>query len=92
MAYDPNAPIVIEEQHRPSPDLLEGTCEVHDDRLTVAVIHCAMGRVQLCGECYNHPDVKCPKCGHRDFGKYIADNGTIGCPVCMHEWPASNDE
>ena len=65
-----------------------GTCEAHDDREAVAVV----GGAQVCAECYNADDVKCPKCGHREFGKFQDHYGQIGCPVCFHVWTPTERE
>lgn len=62
------------------------SCEVHPHRLAVTTVTSAVGTVWLCDECYMADDVRCPKCGFREFGRMQDGNGTVQCASCHHEW------
>ena len=51
-----------------------------------------IGGAALCGVCFNHPTVRCPKCGWREFGRHVDGNEEIQCRRCNHSWQIPDDE
>lgn len=46
----------------------------------------------VCERCFNHITLRCPKCGWREFGRYVDGDEHIQCSRCEHSWAIPDDE
>lgn len=51
-----------------------------------------VGGAPLCNRHFNHPNVQCPRCGFREFGRVATEHDEIACQRCGNQWKIEPDE